>query len=383
MIEIPGKIPIRIHPFFWLLVALIGWLNSLSVGGTLMWAGVITVSVLVHEYGHALSAVLFGQSAEIELVGFGGVTKRQGKTLKLWQEFIIVLNGPLAGFLLFFIAYGINKSMGKPQTFTVTHDVLEIAMYVNLVWTILNLIPVLPLDGAHLLRIVMESLFGLKGIRLAALFSLFLAIIFGILSFLLHFMIAGAFFFLMAFESYRAWSTLRGMTDKDTNASLQDLLKESEESFKQGHYDDATPKLRALREQVDRGMIYTMATQYLAHIDVDQGRFQEAYDLLMPIKRDLHPEYQFLLLQATFRLGKWEEAIKLGEKLFKEDPSAETALINALCYGVLGRATPALGWLKGAVKAGLEDIPRALRRKEFDPIRLSPEFQQFLHQYQG
>jgi len=381
MVEIKGKIPIRIHPFFWILVGAIGWLNSLSVVGTFVWAGVITVSVLFHEFGHALSALFFGQTAEIELVGFGGVTRRQGKTLRLWQEFIIVLNGPLAGFLLFFIAYAASAWIGKPQDHLILYDIVEITMYVNLFWTAVNLLPVLPLDGAQLVRIVLESMFGLKGIRFAALFSLVLAIVIATLSLLYQFIIAAAFFFLMAFESYRAWSTLRGMTDQDTHSPLQDLLQQGEELFKQGHYDEAVPKLMELREQVHHGMIYTLATQYLAHIDADQGKYQEAYDLLLPIKKDLHPEYQFLLLQVTYRLGKWKEAIELGERVFQENPTSEIALINALSYGALGQVRPALGWLKGAIQAGLDDIPKALRRKEFDPIRLLPEFEQFVHRY--
>lgn len=182
---------------------------------------------------------------------------------------------------------------------------------------------------------------------------------------------------LMAWESFRAWRTLCGMTDEDTKEGLQDQLNEGEELFKQGHYDDALPVFLSLRNEVRQGMIFTMATQYGAHIYADQGNYQEAYNILKPIEKSLQVEYLFLLLQVTFRLEKWEETIKLGEKLFKETPTAEIALINALSYGALGRAKPSIGWLHGACHAGLEDLPRALGRKEFNPIRLTPEFQQF------
>ncbi|MCE2982169.1 MAG: M50 family metallopeptidase, partial [Parachlamydia sp.] len=97
MIYIPGKIPIRIFPFFWLLIVMIGWLNTQSIPETAIWAAVIFISVLIHEFGHALTAVAFGQEAEISLVGLGGLTKREGPTLAKWKDFIIVLNGPLAG----------------------------------------------------------------------------------------------------------------------------------------------------------------------------------------------------------------------------------------------------------------------------------------------
>src|ERR1700727_855793 len=101
MLKFPGKIPVLVHPLFWVLAFLIGWLNTSSILLTLVWVGIIVISVLIHELGHALTAVAFGQQAQIELMGFGGLTHRRGgKKLKLWQEFLIVLNGPLAGFAL-------------------------------------------------------------------------------------------------------------------------------------------------------------------------------------------------------------------------------------------------------------------------------------------
>jgi stage IV sporulation protein FB len=56
MLRIPGKIPIAISPAFWIFAALIGYLNSQSFIGTIIWIGIIFVSVLVHEFGHALTA---------------------------------------------------------------------------------------------------------------------------------------------------------------------------------------------------------------------------------------------------------------------------------------------------------------------------------------
>src|SRR5579872_5701883 len=46
MIEIPGRIPLAIHPFFWVFAAMIGWLNSGTMMGTLIWVGIILVSVV-------------------------------------------------------------------------------------------------------------------------------------------------------------------------------------------------------------------------------------------------------------------------------------------------------------------------------------------------
>ncbi|MBI3236126.1 MAG: M50 family metallopeptidase, partial [Chlamydiales bacterium] len=109
MITIPGKIPILIHPTFWLFAAIIGFMNSQSFIGTLIWVGIIFISVLFHEFGHALMACLFGKKPRIELVALGGLTYHSGEGLSLGKQFLIVLNGPLFGLILcgvvFFIAH--------------------------------------------------------------------------------------------------------------------------------------------------------------------------------------------------------------------------------------------------------------------------------------
>ena len=104
MIEIPGRIPLAIHPFFWLFAAVIGWINSGTFLGMFIWVGIIFVSVLFHEFGHALTAVIFKQKARIQLVALGGVTMYDGPKLNAWKQFIITFNGPL--FWIFSLSAG-------------------------------------------------------------------------------------------------------------------------------------------------------------------------------------------------------------------------------------------------------------------------------------
>ena len=173
MITIPGRISISIHPFFWLFAALIGWMNSQSFFGTLIWIGIIFISVLFHEFGHALSAVFFRQTARIQLVALGGVTTFNGPKLKFWQQFLIVLNGPLAGLLLFFLA-SLALQLPLPLRFS---ELIAAIRIVNLFWSFANLLPVLPLDGGQLLRITLEGFFGVKGYKA----SLIIGIVFAVL----------------------------------------------------------------------------------------------------------------------------------------------------------------------------------------------------------
>jgi Zn-dependent protease len=376
MISIPGRIPIHIFPFFWFLILMIGWLNSLTLIGTAIWSVVILISVLIHEYGHALTALMFGQRVEISLVGFGGLTKREGPKLARWKEFLIVLNGPLAGLLTFMVAYFFLSHVGEKKA--VLLYALEVAVNVNLFWTLLNLLPVIPLDGGHLLRILLEAAFGLRGLKLAFFISIVLAGVMGLYFFLIQQIFMGALFFLLAFESYRAWADVKSMTPQDTDQELQNVVKEGIEELKAGRSQDALAKFSYVRQQAPKGMLYVTATQYAARILAEQGNLKQAYQWLYPVKNRVPIDYLHLLQQLAYRLQEWEDAVKIGEQIYQQEPTIDTALINALSYAIMGKAVPAVGWLRSAVQLGLPDVQKVIERREFDAIRNSDPFQKWL-----
>lgn len=380
MISIPGRIPIHIFPFFWLLILMIGWLNSSSILGTVIWAAVILLSVLIHEYGHALTARLFGQEAEINLVGLGGLTKRHGPKLARWQEFLIVLNGPIAGFLLFIIAYQLLSVVGEKKS--ILFYALQIAINVNLFWTILNLVPVLPLDGGHLLRILLEGAFGVRGLKIAFFVSIVLATVMGLYFFLLQQILMGALFFMLAFESYRAWADVKGMAPQDTNQQLQNLVKEGVEELKQGQTQEALDKFKFVRQQAPKGVLYVTATQYACRILAEQGYLKQAYDWLLPLQSRLSSDYLHLLQQLAYRLQEWEQAVKIGQQAYQQEPSIDAAIVNALSYAIMGEAIPAVGWLRCAIQLGMPNIKQIIEKREFDAIRNSPAFQNWLKSYE-
>ena len=141
-IQIKGRIPLTIYPTFWLFAALIGYVNSLSFIGTLVWIGIIFVSVLFHELGHALTALSFKQNPRIELVALGGLTHHEGVSrLSLWKQFLIVFNGPLFGFLIVIAASLLLQVPSLAQG--MVGSILSLLRLVNLFWTVVNLLPVL------------------------------------------------------------------------------------------------------------------------------------------------------------------------------------------------------------------------------------------------
>ena len=207
MMKLGGKIPFSVYPTFWIFAALIGYVNSGSLVGIVIWMGVIFVSVLFHELGHALTALLWGRYPRIELVALGGLTYHDGERLPLWKQFMIVFNGPLFGFFLFLIA---TFLLGVPllqQGLMGTS--LVIMQGVNLIWTVLNLLPILPLDGGQLLRITLTAFFGPKALRYTLLISFVFALLISLTAFLFNQMFFGAFLFLFAFQSFTAWKQSR------------------------------------------------------------------------------------------------------------------------------------------------------------------------------
>lgn len=376
--SIQGRIPIHIHPIFWLLVLLIAGINSnFTFAGMLVWVVVIVVSALVHEFGHALTAIAFGQKAHIDLVAFGGLTHRHGPHLKLSQEFLIVLNGPLAGLALAVACYFIAGIIGEHAP--LLSAIFEIGFLANIYWTVINLLPIQPLDGGHLLRITLEGMFGLRGIKIA-LFISFLTSLLLCLLLLINpkYFLLGIFFSMFAFENYRAWQSSLGVTERDKDSTVLLLMKSAEKDYQKGNEAAALQKLEHLVQLTKKGIIFLNATQMIAKILDHQGRARDAYQHLLPLKSQLPPESLALLHKLAYRLGELQEAISLGAMAYQRQPSYEAALINAFSYALQGNAKPAVGWLQCAVKEGLPNLHEVIQEMEFNNIRNDPAFRSFV-----
>jgi stage IV sporulation protein FB len=376
MITIPGKIPITIQPLFWLLAIFIGWMSSPTITGTLLAMAVVFFSVLFHEFGHALTALVFGQKTRIELAVFGGFTYREGRKLKLWEEFIVVLNGPLAGFMLFLVAYFISK------TTTISNPslafLLKFTVLANLFWTIINLVPVLPLDGGHLLSIILEGIFGFKGVKMAIIAGLVIGVAISIFFFAIGNFIGGAIFLILIFESFRSLRYYKLYSEKDREPDLQVLTKSAEADFQAGDEEKALKKFEEVRQKTGKGLLYVFATEEMAKILKYQARYKEAYELLKPLQKSLSPEILPLFHYLAFMNQDHKIVTKLSKECFQTSPKGDTALLNALSFGAVGQVEPAIGWLECAIReGGIASLREVLKKKEFDPIRNEKRFQDF------
>jgi len=145
-------IPVGVHATF-LFIALIGSTSYRGVDIAL-WTAAAFLSILLHEMGHALVARLFGASGvNVTLYGLGGVTNySHSSKLSNGRSFVISAAGSAAGI----VAGGTLLLLVRSGSLTgVSHEAsvfIDSFIFTALVWGVLNWIPIIPLDGGHMVK---------------------------------------------------------------------------------------------------------------------------------------------------------------------------------------------------------------------------------------
>lgn len=192
-------IPVRVHPFFWLIAAMLGW-HDQNLPLVALWVGCVFVSILVHEYGHGLMAQRFRESPSILLWGMGGLCYSQGERQTPLERLLVILAGPGAGFMLAVLVmalatafHGVTPDehagiiagllgVGDASTGAIAkiHNPWEFFVYyflleINILWGLLNLLPIWPLDGGQAFQILLTWFDRARGRRWGHIVSLMVA----------------------------------------------------------------------------------------------------------------------------------------------------------------------------------------------------------------
>ncbi|MBD1842029.1 site-2 protease family protein [Cyanobacteria bacterium FACHB-63] len=160
------------------------WGSPIAWGTGFAMALLLFASVLLHELGHSLVAKLQGIRVQsITLFFFGGIAAIAQEPKTPGKAFQVAIAGPAVSFSLFLLLTLVallipNAEMPLGVLF---RDLAAI----NLVLTLFNMIPGLPLDGGQVLKAIVWKLTGsqIKGIRTAAKVGRFLgtvAIVWGL-----------------------------------------------------------------------------------------------------------------------------------------------------------------------------------------------------------
>jgi len=254
-------ISVRVTPFFWVAAAVLGW--DLAQGihesvqrvanhpefapfaesdpgqGILLviWVAAVFLSVLVHELGHAVVMRYYGIRAYIVLYHFGGLAVPEGvagigrlrRQSSSVEQIAISAAGPAAGLTLALLLIAALKLSGSAILFPVpyvdyvlpldegrqiTSTPLQASIFFVILpcilWTLLNVLPVYPLDGGQIAREVLTLLKPRDGVRYSLILSVTAGAAVAIYAFLQNDTFLAIFFGLLAYSSYQLLQAYTG-----------------------------------------------------------------------------------------------------------------------------------------------------------------------------
>jgi Zn-dependent protease len=171
--------PVYAQPMFLLLIALYVLPNARSLAGLstgLIAATIVTLSILLHELGHAIAFRIFGErNATIVLWGLGGLTYGR-RPPRAWQNIVVSLAGPFVGFVVGMVSLFARIALGAGLDPRIG-DVLDRLVFINIAWTFFNLLPLHPMDGGQAFRTLLVAWKGNAGLKA----SLYVSIVTGVL----------------------------------------------------------------------------------------------------------------------------------------------------------------------------------------------------------
>ena len=170
-------IKVQIHWTFWLLFLFIGFLVFSNEGTwtDLLWHSIFIVGlffcVVLHEFGHALTAKRFGISTRsITLLPIGGLASLKKLPENPKEEFLVAIAGPavnvvIAIFLALFVPVenytGMDAEALQEQLSMITsNNIFFYLLTANIALVLFNLIPAFPMDGGRALRALLAMRMG-------------------------------------------------------------------------------------------------------------------------------------------------------------------------------------------------------------------------------
>jgi Zn-dependent protease len=163
-------------------VAGYAWLFSFE------FALVLIACLVAHEYGHVKAMQYFGiKTKGIYLIPFvGGLAVSDDKINTRWQDVVISIMGPM---------FGLIMSLGCWLIYAITDiELFAGAAVLGSLLNLFNLLPILPLDGGHILKSIsfsMRSWVGLIACMAGIGLGVLVSYIFG-LALLVFFLVVGA-----------------------------------------------------------------------------------------------------------------------------------------------------------------------------------------------
>ncbi len=196
-------IPVQLHWSFGLIilwVVYVGYDVGMDIQ-SMMWFSLFIIAlfvcVVMHEFGHALSARRYGvNTRDITLLPIGGIARLERLPEKPIQEFVVAIAGPLVnvaiaillgvGFWLFSSQGMLQVIQGMEQNtaFVGLPNFIILLICLNTVLVGFNLLPAFPMDGGRIFRALLSIRLGrLRATRIASYIGQALALAFFVIGF--------------------------------------------------------------------------------------------------------------------------------------------------------------------------------------------------------
>ncbi|WP_236975112.1 site-2 protease family protein [Membranihabitans maritimus] len=217
-------IPVKVHWSFVLLLLYVVYtgqnmgMSNLAIINSAIFTLLIFFCVVLHEFGHALSARNYGvKTQDILITPIGGLARLERLPENPWQEMVVAIAGPAVNLViaiiiaaaLYFSGHGFLPQGTSELTYFEYYSNFPILLLMlNLLLLVFNLIPAFPMDGGRILRATIALFKGReKGTLIASWVGRILAggfLVYGIYTNHLGLIFIGVFVFFAARSEYRS-----------------------------------------------------------------------------------------------------------------------------------------------------------------------------------
>jgi Zn-dependent protease len=219
-------IDVYMHATFLLLIGFVAfsyWTQEQSLAAVLGGVGFILalfVCVVLHEYGHALTARRFGVATrDITLYPIGGVARLERMPEQPIQELWVALAGPAVNLVIAAVLFVWLLVTGTFEPITslsvASGSFIERLMIVNISLLLFNLLPAFPMDGGRVLRALLSlRLEYTRATQVAATVGQGMAFLFGLVG-----LFSNPFLLFIAFFVYMGASQEASMVQMKSSLS--------------------------------------------------------------------------------------------------------------------------------------------------------------------
>jgi Zn-dependent protease len=237
-----------------------------------LYAVIAFFAVLAHELGHALCGVLWGSQATIVLHVLGGQTTIE-PPLPRRRDVVTTLMGPCVSIVIALVLAALRHSFPG-------HSWLTVALWFNLAWGIVNLLPMLPFDGGRALLTILPDEHRSGALLVSGGFALVLSVE-GL--FVLHNAAMLLVFGPAAFASLLAWAKRR-RTEIERKLGLMNQIDEARWLLSNGEPERSRQLATRVAQRARTNTTANAAWEIAAWAELGLGRAVEAYDTLSRVR---------------------------------------------------------------------------------------------------